>query len=150
MQFCTPHDVTGDPGRLIDMLALTRLRPKTSAHPNQPTTAEESAVKLANIDQRPNRSMESNSGPTGVTTREQSHVSDRRVAQAVVRFVAEGFCLPVPYHPVVAQGVEDVIPDGMPQYRETRQPTACLTYMRHRSSARCSYLMIDETGHGSW
>jgi len=45
MQFCTPHDVTGDPGRLIDMLALTRLRLQTSADPYQPAIADGSAVK---------------------------------------------------------------------------------------------------------
>jgi len=39
------HDVTGGPGWLIDMLALTRLRLQTSADPDQPATVDGSAFK---------------------------------------------------------------------------------------------------------
>ncbi|MFE9958913.1 hypothetical protein [Micromonospora sp. NPDC005299] len=39
------HGVTGGPGWLIDMLALTRLRLQTAADPDQPATADGSAVK---------------------------------------------------------------------------------------------------------
>ncbi|MEH1128997.1 hypothetical protein [Micromonospora sp. CPCC 206061] len=39
------RNVTGGPGWLIDMLALTRLRLQTALERNQSATAEESAVK---------------------------------------------------------------------------------------------------------
>ena len=39
------RDITGGPGWLIDMLALTRLRLQTAAAPDLPPTADESAVE---------------------------------------------------------------------------------------------------------
>lgn len=39
------RDVSGGPGWLIDMLALTRLRLQTANDADEPTAADESAVK---------------------------------------------------------------------------------------------------------
>jgi hypothetical protein len=43
--FLRSRDITGGPGWLIDMLALTRLRLQTSTDPDQPLTVDGSAVK---------------------------------------------------------------------------------------------------------
>lgn len=55
--------------------------------------------------------------------REQSNpsVPDRRIAQAVVRFVVEARCLPIPdRRRVIAHGAEDAIPYGLPQHQRDK------------------------------
>ena len=74
--------------------------------------AASSAAKIDNRCRRDRQDRREQSNPS---------VSDRRIAQAVVRFVVEGRCLPIPdRRRVIAHGAENAIPDGLPQYQRDK------------------------------